>query len=260
MSEKTMEILKDLWVVPCILVVGYILIRILCGILRRALRRSSLDEALHVFIINSVRILLWVMVAITALSYVGIPVSAFLAALGAAGVAIALALKDSLGNFAGGVLIILTKPFHKGDYIEDYQTGGQVEQIDLLYTTLYTYDNKVVTIPNGKLANSTIVNHSRSEQRRADCVFSVTDQSDILLAEEILQTVAESIPKVLADPAPVVGIAGQREGRVDLDIKVWCQTQDYADVVYQIQDRVRLAFEEANVKMAYPRMEVRLKN
>jgi len=259
MSEKTMETLINIGMAFGIILAGYIIINILCRIIRKALDKSKLDEVLHTFIINCIKIILWIMVLITSLSYAGIPISAFVTALGAAGIAVALALKDSLGNFAGGILIILSKPFKKGDYIEDYQTAGQVEKIDLLYTTLMTFDNKVITIPNGKLANSTIVNYTRSEIRRVDCSFSVTYQEDIMKVKDILQAVAESNPIIFNEPVPQIGVARQSEGKIELDLKVWCNTQDYLDVKYYLEEQVKLAFDEANIKMAYPQMEVQLK-
>jgi small conductance mechanosensitive channel len=259
MSEKNIEILIRFGVVLCILLVGYLVIRILCSIIRKALIRSKLDEVLYAFIINCVRIVLWVLVFITALEYVDFKVTGILTALGAAGVAVALALKDSLGNFAGGILIIISKPFKKGDYIEDYQTAGLVEKIDLLYTTLVTYDNKVITVPNGKLANSTIVNYTRSETRRVDCSFSVTYEDDIVKVKDILQAVAESNPIIFDEPAPLIGVAKQGEGRIEVDLKVWCKTDDYLDVKYYLHEQVKLAFDEADIQMAYPQMEVKLK-
>ncbi|HYE67894.1 MAG TPA: mechanosensitive ion channel family protein [Anaerovoracaceae bacterium] len=259
MSENTIKTLIGIGIAFGIILVGYIVISILCRIIRKALDKSKLDEVLHTFIINCIKIVLWIMVLITSLSYAGIPVSAFLAALGAAGVAVALALKDSLGNFAGGILIILSKPFKKGDYIEDYQTAGQVERIDLLYTTLLTFDNKVITIPNGKLANSTIVNYTRSETRRVDCIFSVTYQEDIMKVKDILQAVAESNPIIFTEPAPQIGVARQGEGRIEVDLKVWCNTLDYLDVKYFLEEQVKLAFDEADIQMAYPQMEVQIK-
>lgn len=259
MTDKITDIAITVGIALGIVLAGYILIRVVCRITRGALAKSSLDGALHTFIINCVRIVLWILVAITALSYAGIPVSAFLAALGAAGVAVALALKDSLGNFAGGILIILTKPFSKGDYIEDSDTGGQVEKIDLLYTTLLTYDNKVVTIPNGKLANSTIINYTRKGSRRVECTFSVMDNSDFSRVKDILLAIAESNPDIFSEPEPLIGILGQGEGKIDVNMKVWCSTQDYLNVLYFLQEQVRIAFAEAGIDMAYPRMEVRLK-
>jgi small conductance mechanosensitive channel len=259
MSESTIKLLLNVGITLAIILAGYIIISILCRIIRKALHMSKLDGALHAFIINCTRIVLWIMVAFTAMEKIGIPIPAFLTALGAAGVAVALALKDSLGNFAGGIMIILTKPFSKGDYIQDYQTAGQVEKIDLLYTTLVTFDNKVITVPNGKLSNSTVVNFSRAERRRVDCIFSVGYQEDILRVKDILRTVAESNPSVLPEPEMIIGIAGQGEGKIQMDLKAWCLTQDYQDVKYYLEEQVKLAFDEAGIIMPYPQMEVRVK-
>ena len=259
MSIGTIKSLAGVGGTLAIILAGYIIIGSLSRICRKALHLSKVDEALHAFIINCLRIVLWIMVAFTAMDYLGIPIPAFLTALGAAGVAVALALKDSLGNFAGGILIILTKPFSKGDYIQDYQTSGQVEKIDLLYTTLVTFDNKVITIPNGKLSNSTIVNFSRAEKRRVDCIFTIGYQEDVQQVKELLRAVAESNSDVLVEPGMIIGIAGQGEGKIQMDLKVWCLTQNYQDVKYYLEEQVKLAFEEAGVVMPYPQMEVRLK-
>lgn len=259
MSEKNIDMLINVGIAFGIVLVGYIVIRILCSVVRKALNRSRLDEVLHPFIINCIRIVLWIMVAITALNYLGIPVSAFLAALGAAGVAVALALKDSLSNFAGGILIILTKPFKKDDYIEDYQTAGKVDKIDLLYTTLITFDNKVVTVPNGKLANSTIVNYSGMENRRVDCRFTVSYGDDIEKVKDVLLTVVESDPRILCEPAPIIGVAGHGDSGISFDLKAWCSTQDYWDVKYNLEEQVKLAFDASDITIPFPQMEVRLK-
>lgn len=258
MSDQTIKLLTHIGLALGIVLAGSILIGLSSRILRKALKKSKLDEALHVFLINIVKILLWVIVAITAMSSAGINITAFVTALGAAGVAVALALKDSLGNFAGGILIILNKPFSKGDYIEDYQTAGKVDKIDLLYTTLITYDNKTITIPNGKLANSTIVNFTRNHSRRVECSFSVAYQNDIEQVKDILNAVAESNPAIYKEPEPIIGISGQGDGRIDFDLKVWCDTQDFSEVKYYLEEQVNLAFREANISKAYPQMEVRL--
>ena len=259
MPKKTMEILINLGLGALILLAGYLVIRILCHIIRKALQKSKLDEALHAFILNCIRVVLWILVILTALSSLGIPIPAFLTALGAAGVAVALALKDSLSNFAGGILIILTKPFNKGDYIQETETGGQVEKIDLLYTTLMTFDNKVITIPNGKLANSTIVNYSREQNRRVDCTFSVSYHDDLGKVKDVLHAVIESNPLIFTEPSPIIGVSGQRDWSIDFDLKVWCGTQDYWDVKYYLQEQVKYAFDEADITIPFPQMEVRLK-
>lgn len=259
MSERTIEMLINVGLALGIMISGYIIISILSRIIRKALHKSKLDEVLHTFIINSFKVILWLLVIITALGYAGIPISAFLAALGAAGVAVALALRDSLSNFAGGILIIVSKPFNKGDYIEDYQTAGHVEKIDLLYTTLLTFDNKIITIPNGKLANSTIVNYSRADNRRVDCIFSISYHDDINQAKDIMQVVAESNPKILNEPSPVIGVASQNNGRTEIDLRVWCKTEDYAIVKYYLEEHVKLSFDEAGITIPYPQMDVHVK-
>ncbi len=259
MSEKTMEMVFSAGIALGIILAGYILISILSRIIRKGLIRSKLDEVLHAFIINCIKIVLWIITVLTALSYVNFPITALLTALGAAGIAVALALKDSLGNFAGGLLIIFSKPFKKGDYIEDYQTAGQVEKIDLLYTTLVTFDNKVITIPNGKLANSTIVNYTRMDSRRVDCKFSVSYQEDLKKTKDVLLAVVESNPLIYADPAPIIGVSGLNDWSIDFDLKVWCGTQDFWDVKYYLEEQVKLAFDESDITIPYPQMEVKLK-
>ncbi|MBR0598779.1 mechanosensitive ion channel family protein [Sinanaerobacter chloroacetimidivorans] len=258
MPDKTVTFI-DVGLALLIVVVGFLAITVICKLLRKALMKSKLDEALHTFFVNCLKVFLWIIVLITAMSYIGIPVSAFLAALGAAGVAIALALKDSLANFAGGILIILTKPFSKGDFIEDYETSGKVDKIDLLYTTLKTFDNKIITIPNGKLANSTIVNYSRADNRRVDCNFSIGYDDDIAKAKEILLVVAESNPDIFDDPAPLIGVSGHGQNSVTIDLKVWCKNSDYWDIKYYLEEQVKLAFDEAGITIPYPQLDVHIK-
>lgn len=258
-SEPILTIFMKIGITVLILLVGYILISILTKILKRGLERSKIDEVLHTFFLNCLKMLLWVILLITALAYLGIPPMSFLTVLGAAGVAVALALKDSLSNFAGGILIIISKPFSKGDFIEDLQISGKVEKIDLLYTTLMTFDNKVITIPNGKLANSTIINYSREQQRRVDCTFSVGYGDDIALVKEILATVSDSNPIIYKEPEPVIGVAGHRDNSIEFHLRVWCATEDYWDVFYYLQEQVKLAFDLHKISIPYPQMDVHLK-
>ncbi len=260
MSDRTIEILIKLGIAAAIVVIGYIIINVLSRILRKALSKSRVDDALIPFGVNCMRIFLWILIFVTALSTMGIPPTAFLTAIGAAGVAIALALKDSLGNFAGGILIILTKPFSKGDYIEDYQTSGKVDKIDLLYTTLTTFDNKTITIPNGKLANSTVVNFTRAENRRVDCTFGIGYVDDISLAKSVLLQVAKSNEKIFSDPPPIIGVANHDESRIAMDLKVWCATDDYWDVKYYLEEHVKLAFDDEGITIPYRQIDLHMKS
>lgn len=242
-----------------ILLVGWILITIILRLSRRALGKSRLDGALHTFILNSIKAVLWIFVIISALAKLEVATTSMVAVLSAGGAAIALALKDSLGNVAGGIIILINKPFSRGDTIEVQGTTGVVDSIDLLTTKLHTFDNKVVTIPNGTITTSILTNYSREDTRRVDCVFGISYEADILKAKEILRSVAEASPQILAEPAPVIGVASQGEHAVTLDLKVWCSTSDYFDVKYFLEENVKLAFDEAGIEIPYPQMDVHIK-
>lgn len=242
-----------------LLLAGYIAIRIVKTVTKKLLRRSKVDEVLYTFILHSINIVLWAILLIAVMAYVGIPVTSFLTVLGAAGVAVALALRDSLANFAGGILIMISKPFNKGDYIEDLQTSGLVDQIDLLYTRLITFDNKVITIPNGKLANSTIINNTKLDTRRVDCVFRISLDADLQRAKEILQIVAEHDPRIMDQPAPIIGVAGLVDHAIELDLRAWCKTEDVLDVRYFLEEGVKMAFDEAGIVIPYQQIDVNLR-
>lgn len=259
MSQSTMELLIRVGITLLILMAGYIVLRVTIKILKKGLEHSKVDPVLHVFFINSVRVVMWIILILTAISYLtGVQPTAFLTVVGAAGVAVALALKDSLGNIAGGILIIITKPFSKGDYIEDLEISGKIQQIDMLYTTLTTFDNKIITVPNGKLANSTIVNYSRAENRRVDCTFTIGYESDIADVKELLKNVAESDDRIFRNPEPIIGVAGYRDHAISMDFKVWCKTDDYWDVMYFVQENVKLAFDVADINIPYPQLDVHM--
>ena len=239
-----------------ILVIGVLLIKLIIYVTRKALAKSSLDAAIYTFILNAAKIILYLILIVVLLSQMKVPTAPLVTVLGAGGAAIALALKDSLGNIAGGLLILANKPFKKGDVIDAAGINGIVENIDLFVTTLKTYDNKVITIPNGNINTSVIVNYSKEAIRRVDCNFSVSYDSDIAKAKEVLKAVARSNPDVFQDPAPVIGVASHLDSAILLDLKVWCDTEKYYDVKYYLEEQVKLAFDEANISIPYPQMDV----
>lgn len=258
-SDKMIAFLTNVGIAVLVVIVGYIFTKLLCKFVRKALIRSAVDDALIPFIINCMRVFCWILILVTALGTLGISPAAFITAIGAAGVAVALALQNSLANFAGGILIILTKPYGKGDYIEDYQTAGKVEKIDLLYTTLTTFDNKTITVPNGKLANSTVVNFTRAENRRVDCTFSIGYHNDIGHAKDVLLAVAEANSAISRELQPIVGVANHSDSSISIDLKVWCKTDDYWDVKYFLEENVKVAFDEAGISIPFPQMDVHVK-
>ncbi len=241
-----------------ILIIGLILVKILAAILRKALMRTRLDESVHKFIINVMKVVMYIVITVAILGKLNVPTAPLVTVLGAAGAAIALALKDSLGNIAGGVLILANKLFKKGDVIDVSGTEGMVDSIDLFVTTLKTYDNKVVTIPNGTVTTSVIVNYSKEEMRRVDCVFSVAYDTDIAKAKDVLLAIADQCPDALDTPPPVVGVNQHQASSIDLDLKVWCETSKYFDVRYYLEEEVKTAFDKADITIPYPRMDVRV--
>lgn len=241
-----------------IVIVGLILIKVVTAIFKKALAKTSLDESVHTFIINTLKIVLYIVMIVVLLGQLHVPTAPLVTVIGAGGAAIALALKDSLGNIAGGVLILANKLFKKGDVINVAGTEGSVESIDLFVTTLKTFDNKVVTVPNGTITTSVIVNYSKEDIRRVDCIFGVAYETDIAKAKDVLLAVAENCPDALKDPEPVIGVNDHGDSAVTIDMKVWCETSKYYDVKYYLEEEVKAAFEKAEITIPYPRMDIRV--
>ncbi|MBR3785065.1 MAG: mechanosensitive ion channel [Firmicutes bacterium] len=260
--EKTMEKLTDglfdVAMAVVILLIGAILIKLLLRFTKKILEKSSLDESVYLFVMRAVKIALWIVLIVAVLPMIGIPAASLVTVLGAGGAAIALALKDSLGNVAGGILILINKPFVKGDTIELAEVTGVVDSIDLLTTQLHTFDNKIVTVPNGTITTSVLINYSREELRRVDCQFTISYDSDIAKAKELLYNVADCNELILKDREPVIGVAEQGDSGILLDLKVWCSTSDYFDVKYYLEENVKIAFDEAGIDIPYKTMDVHI--
>ena len=175
-----------------LVVIGLILIKVILIIARKALVKGSSDPVIYTFVINAIKAILIITLITMALGVMGVQMTTIIAVIGAAGAAIALALRDSLANIAGGIMIIITQPFSKDDLIDVGDVSGKVENIDLFLTTLKTYDNKTITIPNGLINTSILVNHSKEDLRRVDCTFSIGYSNDISKAKTILQNVCDS--------------------------------------------------------------------
>lgn len=256
LNQKLMNVLEHGLGALIVLAGGLLLIKIILRITKKALAKTSLDAAIHTFVLSAMRIVLYIVLTVALLGVMEVPTTPIITVLGAAGAAIALALKDSLGNIAGGLLILVNQPFKKGDEIDIAGNYGAVDEIDLFVTTLRTYDNKVITIPNGTINTSVITNYSREEKRRVDCKFGISYDSDLALAKTVLLEVVKSNPDIFEDPAPFIGVASHDESAVLLDLKVWCSTENYYNVKYWLTEQVKLAFDEANISIPYPQMDV----
>lgn len=258
--EKIVDMLFELGTALVILLVGAIAIKLALRFEKKMLEKSALDESVYRFVMRGTKIALWAVLIIAVLSSMGMNLTSLITILGAGGAAIALALKDSLGNVAGGILILINKPFVKGDTIELSGVTGVVDEIDLLTTQLHTFDNKIVTVPNGTITTSVLINYSKEEVRRVDCQFSIGYDADIFKAKEILYNVAVCNEMVLQDEnhQPVIGVAAHEDSGILLDLKVWCSTDDYFDVKYYLEENVKLAFDVASINIPYNTMDVHI--
>ncbi|WP_312694382.1 mechanosensitive ion channel family protein [Caproiciproducens sp.] len=226
----------------------------------RAMSRSKTDTGLVTFISSLTRALLKILVCITAAAQLGMNVSSIIAALGAAGLAVGLALKENLSNIACGAQIIFTKPFLVGDYIAYGDTEGTVERIETMFTTLRTFDNKEIVIPNSKITSGVIVNYSAMATRRLDLKYSVGYGEDIAKVKHLLSELIENHPIVLKDPSPLVAVGEHRESAVIVEVRVWCKTEDYLALYFDMQEKVKLAFDEAGIRIPYHQMDVHMKH
>jgi len=189
---------------------------------------------------------------------IGIATTSFVAVLGAAGLAIGLALQGSLANFAGGVLILLFKPFRVGDFIEAQGVSGSVREIQIFSTLIHTPDNKVIIVPNGKLSNNVITNFSKETKRRTDLFFSIGYQDDIDLAKKLIKSQISGDPRIDADPEPLIAVSELAASSVNLTVRVWTNAEDRSSVRYDLLEAVKNSFDTNGISIPFPQSDVRL--
>lgn len=239
------------------LLIGWWLISKLTASIGRLLEVRKVDRALSSFIGSLVSIVLRILLLISVASMVGVETTSFIAMIGAAGLAIGLALQGSLANFAGGVLIMLFRPFRAGDWIEAQGVSGTVDSIQIFHTTLKTADNKVVIVPNGNLSNGHIINYSREPRRRAEIAVGIDYSSDIKRAREVLLDIAKD-PRIHLDPAPVVFVTGLGDSAVNLSLRVWVATGDFWPVTFEFTELAKERLTEAGIGIPFPQRVVHL--
>ncbi|HHW7579585.1 TPA: mechanosensitive ion channel family protein [Mannheimia haemolytica] len=268
-SNMNIETMLNEWIIPygtkillaiAIFVVGKFLARLISHLLGKAALKSTKDEMLQSFIVSISYFLLLLIVVIASLSQIGINTSSLVALIGAAGLAIGLSLQNSLQNFAAGVMLLIFKPFRKGDLIETGGMTGVVEQMGLLVLELRTGDNKTVLLPNGKVFSDSIINYSNNPTRRIDFTFDISYESNLKEAKEIIQRILDANTYVLKDPAPVVAVGALAPHSVQLVVRPWVQTPNYWAAYWEIIEQVKLAFGEAGISIPYNQMELHIKS
>lgn len=249
------------------LVIGLILLFIIFKItniltkkLYKRLQKRQADETLSRVGTQVIRIVIKIVCLICFVGYIGIETASITALIASAGVSLGLALQGSLSNFAGGIIIIVMRPFRIGDKITTNGESGTVEDIHMFYTVLVTPDNKVIHVPNGSLANNVIVNTSIKETRRVDVVMSIAYDADLNKATDIINDVCKQNPLIFTDPEPYVGIKEYSSSSVDLNIRVWCNNQDYWTINNYLLVEIKKAFDEQEIEIPFNQLEVAIKN
>jgi small conductance mechanosensitive channel len=239
-----------------ILVVGRWVARAVRQLTGRLMEKAGMDPIIVNFVGNLVNIGILLFFIIAALGQLGIQTTAFIAVLGAAGLAVGLALQGSLSNFAAGFLMILFRPFKVGDYIEGAGTAGIVEEIQIFNTRLRTPDNKLVIVPNSKLTDDNIVNYATTGTRRVDMVFGIGYGDDIDKARGILIDIISADERVLKDPAPQISVSELAESSVNFVVRPWVKSNDYWNVFFETTEKVKKAFDAQNVNIPFPQHDV----
>ena len=259
--ELSLSAGRHILIALIIYLVGTFLIKIINRLVAAMLNRRHVDVGVQSFLRSLVRILLTLLLIISVISALGINTTSFAALLASAGVAVGMALSGNLQNFAGGLVVLLFKPYRVGDIIEAQGTLGRVREIQIFHTILTTYDNKTVYIPNGSLSTSTVVNHSREETRRVQWTIGVDYGQDIDLVRSKIQKLFSSDQRILQSPderRPFVGIDALADSSVNLVVRVWVKTDDYWAVFYQGQQALYDMFCREGINIPYPQTEVHI--
>ncbi len=241
-----------------VLVLGSLLCKLSVRLISKGMEHAKADITVAKFVRQCVKIALNVLLIIIVLSILGVPTTSVITVIGTAGVAIGLALQDSLSNVAGGFILLLTKPFRIGDYISVNGVEGTVSQIAILHTRLNSGSNQAIIIPNSQAATATVINNSANSTRRVDLKFSIAYEDDYEHARQVILDVLAANPKVLADPAPTVRMLEHGASAIIIVTRPWCATEDYWDVYFATVEQVRAAFIENSISIPYDQLDVRV--
>ncbi len=240
-------------------IVGFIFIKILLRIIGHALKRSDMDGIAAGFLRSVIKIVLYVILAVVLLSLLHVPMDSVVAVIVSSSMAVALALKDSLANVAGGFILSFAKPIKDGDVIEIDGSKGRVESVGILYTKIVTCDNVTVYVPNGVASSSKIINYTDKEERRVDLRFTIAYENDIDAARRVILEAAGTFTEIHNDPAPEVKVSAHQDSAVELLLQAWVDTADYWKVYYELLEKVKKYFDASGITIPYPQLEVHQK-
>lgn len=242
-----------------IFVAGFLLSKLIIKLMQKGMKRNVIDKTVSRFMYSLVRIVLYVLLATVVLAVLGVPMSSIVAVVGTAGVAIGLALQNSLSNAAGGFNILFTKPFKIGDFIRAEDEEGTVEAINIWFTKILTIDNKTVFIPNGQLVSSKIINYTACDKRRVDMIFQISYDADFNKAREVLRSITDSHPKILDEPKTDIRMYSHSDSAIEIVCRPWVKTGDYWEVYFDLNEQVKAAFDKNGIEIPYNQLDVHVK-
>jgi len=243
-----------------VLILGIIIVKIIINIIKRIFAKSKIEKIAQQFIVTTIKVLLYLVLVLALLSIIGIQITGIVTALSALLLAVGMALESNIANLANGIVIVATKMFKKGDYISVNGVEGSIIDINFLFTTLNTADNKKVTLPNSSIVNNSVVNSGANSKRRVEFTFSVAYETDVEKVKKIVTEVMKSNGKVLLDPEPFCRLKVLNSSSIDFFSHCWCDTEDYWDVYYYIVEKVYNEFKRNNISIPYNQLEVRSRN
>lgn len=263
MNWEEMSIFMQSWglkvlIAIAVLLVGRIAARWLAGLLRKSMRRQKIDETLVSFMGNLAYVLMIIMVIIAALNQTGIQTTSFIAILGAAGLAVGLALQGSLANFAAGIMLILFHPFKVGDFIEAGGTMGTVEEIEIFTTKLKTPDNKLVIVPNNQVTGGNITNFTAKDTRRIDMVVGVSYNDDLNKVTSVLESIVTADERVLKEPEHTIAVMELGESSINFIVRPWVKSSDYFTTLFDLNKTIKERFDSEGIQIPFPQQDVHL--
>ena len=241
-----------------ILIIGSKLIKIVIKLLNKGHTYNKLDESVRSFLNSFLRVVLYAILYITAATALGVPETSLVTALASCGLAVGLALQGSLSNFAGGLMILIFKPFKIGDYIVSGNYEGTVQEINVLYTVIRTLDNRIVTIPNGTISNAPVVDVTGQPTRRMDLCVGISYSADIGQALQVLMKLAEKEDRILKTPAPEAIVDSLGDSSVNLILRIWVNTADYWPIRYQMTKRMKESLDQNGIEIPFPQVDVHI--
>jgi small conductance mechanosensitive channel len=253
-----LEFGKNIAVALAIFYIGRFVVRMVTKMLRRGMQKQDVDKTLETFVCNLISSILMAFVIIAAISQVGVQTTSLIALVGAAGLAVGLALQGSLSNFASGVLIVLFRPYKVGDFIEAAGIAGSVEEVQILSTVLKTGDNKRVIVPNSQIMDSIITNYSSNDKRRVDMVVGVSYEDNLDAVRKTLEELVAADERILKDPACTIAVSELADSSVNFVLRPWVATADYWGVKFDLTEAIKKRFDEVGISFPFPQQDIHL--